>query len=160
MFKSPQDGAIQVTDVQLPSDRFLRFHRRQWLIYLLGCSAMAICIILAALLPGKQNPEFVAVPTLVFFIPMIVLLLVERVRRRAEFEREGKRIHTDEWMLRGMNRARGIAMLVTMFAQAPLVFFMSYVPPEPSAAGMAGMTIAIGCGTMAASYLYLTREPR
>lgn len=148
-----------MSNVQLPSDRFLRFHRRQWLLYLLGCSAMAIGTIVAVLLPGK-NPGVVLVPTLVFFIPMIVLLLVERVRHRTEFEREGKRIYSDEWMLRGMNRARGIAMLVTIFAQAPLVFFMSYVPPEPSVPGVSGMTVALGCGTLAASYLYLTREPR
>ena len=143
-------------NLQLPSERHLRFHRRQWIIYLMGCTAMAVGTIVAVLTPG-DNPRFVTIPTAAFFGLMIVLGLVERVRRRAEYEREGKRIWSDEWTLRGMNRAKGIALLTTIFAQAPLMFFMAYVPPKPSVVGMGVMTVALGCGTWAATYLYHTR---
>jgi hypothetical protein len=117
---------------------------------------MAVGTIIAVLTPG-ENPEVVLVPTFAFFGLMIVLSVVERVLRRAEYEREKKRIWSDEWTLRGMNRSKGIAMLTIVFAQVPLGMFMSYIPPEPSVIGMGMMTTALGCGTWAASYLYHTR---
>jgi uncharacterized membrane protein YfcA len=147
-----------MNDIQQPFERFLKFHRRQWTLYLLGCTGMAIGTIVGVLTPG-DNPRFVLFPTGAFFGLMIVLALVARVRHRAEFARESKRIWNDEWTLRGMNRAKGIALLAVIFAQAPLMFFMADVSP-PSVAGMGGMTIAIGCGTMAAAFLYFTREPQ
>jgi hypothetical protein len=92
-----------------------------------------------------------------FFGLLFLVTLVERLRHRAEFDREAKRIWTDEWTLRGMNRSQGIAMLTMIFAQPPLSAFMAYVPQEPSVVGMSMMTIALGCGTWAGSYLYFTR---
>lgn len=74
---------------------------------------------------------------------MIVLSLVERERCRTEFDREKKRIWSDEWTM--------------VFPQPPLAFFMAYVPAEPSVVGMSMMTVALGWGTSAASYLYHTR---
>ena len=145
-------------NVQLPSERHLRFHRRQSIIYLLGCTAMAIGTMVSVLTPGG-NPRFVLFPTGTFFGLMVLLAVAARVRHRAEFARESKRIWNDEWTLRGMNRAKGIALLAVIFAQAPLMFFMADVSP-PSVAGMGGMTVAIGCGTMAAAFLYFTREPQ
>jgi hypothetical protein len=38
------------------------------------------------------------------------------------------------------------------------MFFMAYVPPEPSVVGMGMMTTALGCGVMAAGYLFHSRE--
>lgn len=143
-------------NVQLPAERQLRFHRRQLIIYLMGCTAMAVGTIVAVLTPG-DNPKIVLIPTCVFFGLMIALAVVERVRRREEYEREGKRIWSDEWTRRGMSRASKIAMLTMIFAQPPLAFFMALVPPKPSVAGMSMMTVALGCGTWAASYLYHTR---
>ena len=145
-------------DIQQPFERFLKFHRRQWTLYLLGCTAMAIGTIVSVLTPG-DNPWFVLLPTGAFFGLMVLLAVVARVRHRAEFARESKRIWHDEWTLRGMNRAKGIALLAVIFAQAPLMFFMADLP-KPSVAGMGGMTIAIGCGAMAAAFLYFTREPQ
>jgi hypothetical protein len=104
-----------------------------------------------------ENSQIVLIPTGGFFSLMFVIGFVERVRRRAEFEREMKRIQSDEWMLRGMNRAKGIGMMTMIFAQLPLMFFMALVPPEPSIVGMGVMTVALGCGSWAASYLYHTR---
>ena len=142
--------------VELPAERYLRFHRRQWMIYLLGCTAMALGTIVAVLTPG-ENPEIVLVPTLGFFALMIALGLIERARRRLEFERETQRILKDEWTRQGMHRSLSIAMRTMVFAQPALGAFMTYVPPEPSVVGMGMMTIALGCGTWAASYLYYTR---
>jgi hypothetical protein len=102
----------------------------------------------------------VTIPTDALFGIMIVLALVERVRRRAEFERETKRIWSDEWTLQGMRRAHGLALLVVIFGQGPLMFFMAYVPPRPSVVGMGAMTVALGCGAMAAGFLYQTRAGR
>ena len=142
---------------QLPaSERHLRFHRRQWFLYLLGCTAMAVGTVVAVLAPG-DDPRSVIIPTSAFFGLMIVLGVVEHVRRRSELEREGKRIRSDEWMLRGMNRAKRDALLTIVFVQVPLAMFMAYIPPEPSVIGMAMMTTALGCGVWAASYLYHTR---
>ncbi|MGB2718031.1 MAG: hypothetical protein WBC51_27840 [Vicinamibacterales bacterium] len=101
--------------IQLPPNRHLKFHRRQWIIYLMGCAAMAVGTIIAVLTPG-ENPEVVLVPTGVFFSLMIVLSLVERVRCRTGYDREKKRIWSDEWTLRGMNRSKGIAKLTMVFA--------------------------------------------
>jgi MFS family permease len=148
-------------NAELPSDHHLRFHRRQSVIYLLGCTAMAIGTIVAVLTPGQQ-PNFVLVPTGAFFALMILLSLVERVRHREDFEREKQRIGRDEWMLQGMNRSRGFAFVVIIFAQVPLMFLMAYFPSEPSVEasvlGMGCMTVALGCGVWAASYLYYTHE--
>ena len=41
--------------------------------------------------------------------------------------------------------------------RSPLAFFMAYVPAEPSVVGRSMMTVALGWGTSAASYLYHTR---
>ena len=145
--------------VKLPFERHLRFHRRQCIIYLLGCTAMAVGTIIAVLTPG-ENPEIVLIPTGGFFALMIVLGLVARVRWRSDFAREQKRIWSDEWTLRGMQRSSRNAVLTMICAQPALGFFMELVPPEPSVAGMSMMTIALGCGTWAASYLYHTRDAR
>jgi len=145
-----------MSTAQPPSERHLRFHRRQWFLYLLGCTAGAVGTIFVVFDP-VDKPRIVLVPTLAFFGLMIVLALVERVRRRSEFERERVRIWSDEWTIQGLNRAKGIAMLTMVFAQVPLMFFMALVPPEPSVVGMGCMTVALGCGTWAASYLYQTR---
>src|SRR5688572_3294558 len=112
-----------MNDMHQPFERFLKFHRRQWTLYLLGCTAMALGTIVGVLTPG-DNPWFVLLPTGAFFGLMVLLAVVARVRHRAEFARESKRIWNDEWTLRGMNRAKGIALLAVMFAQAPLMFFM------------------------------------
>lgn len=152
-----------MTNLELPSEHHLRFHRRQWVIYLLACIAMAAGTVVRVLIPEETTrPLFPlhSLPTFGLFALMILLSLVERVRHRAEFEREKKRIWTDEWTLRGLNRAQGIAMLTMIFAQVPLAFFMAYVPREPSVVGMCMMTGALGAGTWAATYLYFTREPR
>lgn len=145
---------------QLPaSERALKFHRRQWFIYLLGCTAMAVGTIVAVIDPADR-PGWVILPTGLFFGLMIALALIERIRHREEFAREGKRIYSDEWTIQGMRRATGRALLTVILAQGPLMFFMAYVPEEPSVAGMGGMTVALGCATLAASFLYHTREPR
>ena len=146
-----------MADVQLPSDRHLRFHRRQWVIYLLGCIAMAVGTIIAVLMPGDDDARVVLIPTFGFFGLMVVLSAIEQVRRRTEFEREKERIWTDEWMLRGLHRSLGFALRTVIFAQVPLMFFMAYVPAEPSVVGMGVMTVALGCATWAASYLHYTR---
>jgi hypothetical protein len=131
-------------------------------IYLLGCTAMAVGTIVAVLTPG-DDPGIVIYPTFGLFGLMILLGLVERLRRREEYAREKERIGTDEWMVRGMHRARGFAFQATMFLQVPFMFGVAYLPPEPtvssSVAGMGGLTIAIGCALWAGSYLYFTREP-
>jgi hypothetical protein len=145
-----------MSEVHQAAEHHLKFHRRQFFIYLLGCSAMAIGTIVAVLTPG-ENPGIAVGPTMGFFALMVVLWVAERVRHRAEFKREFKRIVTDEWTQRGMHRSTRIAMMTMVFAQPPLSVFMAYVPEEPSVVGMSMMTIALGCGTWAATYLYYTR---
>jgi hypothetical protein len=146
-------------DINDSAERHLKFHRRQWIIYLMACTAIAVGTIIAVLMPG-DNPRFVIAPAGALFGIMIVLALVERVRRRTEFQKERKRIWSDEWTVQGMRRAHGLAMMVVIFGQVPLMFFMAYVPLEPSVAGMGGMTVALGCGAMAAGFLYHTRAGR
>jgi hypothetical protein len=144
---------------QLPAERALKFHRRQWFIYLMSCTAMAVGTVVAVVGPAVK-PGWVILPTGLFFGVMILLAVVERLRHREEFAREGKRIPSDEWTIQGMNRAKGRALLTVILAQGPLMFFMAYVPEEPSVASMGAMTVALGCATMAASYLYQTRASR
>ena len=149
-----------MTDVHLPSERHFRLHRRQWFLYLLGCTAMGVGTIVAVLTPG-DNSGYVIIPTFALFALMVAIGLFERVRRRTEFKREMRRIQQDEWTLRCHSRAVGQALLTVIFGQVPLMFFMAYAPPEPSiegaAMGMGLLTIALGCGAMAASYLYYIR---
>jgi hypothetical protein len=145
-----------MTEIQLPSERHFRLHRRQWLLYLLGCTAMGVGTIVAVLTPG-ENPEYVLVPSVTLFSLMFALGFLEQARRRTEFKREMKRIQQDEWTQRGLRRSVSLALRTVIFGQVPLVFFMAYVPPEPSVIGMGLMTVALGCGVMAASYLYYTR---
>jgi hypothetical protein len=144
---------------EAPAERHLKFHRRQWLIYLMGCTAMAVGTIVSVLDPADK-PGWVILPTGLFFGLMIVLGVVERIRHREEFARERKRIQSDEWTIQGMRRATGLALLTVILAQGPLMFFMAYAPEERSVGGMGGLTIALGCAVMAASYLYHTRVGR
>jgi hypothetical protein len=143
-------------NAESPSEHHLRFHRRQWIIYLLGCTTMAVGTIVMVLAPG-MNSAVVRVPILALFGLLILLSVVERVMRRAEYVRERQRILADEWTRQGMNRSLSIAMRTMIFAQPFLAFFMAYVPPKPSIAGMSSMTVALGCGIWAAAYLYHTR---
>jgi uncharacterized membrane protein len=146
--------------IELPEDRYLKFHRRQWTIYLMGCTAMAIGTMASVLDPADEPPSWVLLPIGLFFGLMILLAVVARLRYREEFARERKRILSDEWMAQGLRRATGRAFLIVMLAQAPLMFFMADVPQNPSVAGMGGMTVALGCAAMAALYLYYTRAGR
>ena len=145
-----------MTEVQLPSERHLKLHRRQWLLYLLGCTAMGVGTIVAVLTPG-ENPEYVIVPSVTLFALMFALGFFERVRHKTEFRREMRRIQQDEWTQQGQRRSVSLALRTVIFLQVPMVFFMAYIPPEPSVVGMGLMTTALGCGVMAASYLYHTR---
>jgi hypothetical protein len=117
---------------------------------------MGVGNIVAVLTPG-ENPEYVLVPSVTLFSLMFALGFLEQARRRTEFKREMKRIQQDEWTQRGLRRSVSLALRTVIFGQVPLVFFMAYVPPEPSVIGMGLMTVALGCGVMAASYLYYTR---
>ncbi len=145
-----------MNNIQLPSERHLRFFRRQWLLYLLGCTAMAVGTIVAVLMPGVQ-PELIMIPMFSAFGLMVAIHLIERARHRAEYKQEMLRILQDEWTHYGLKRSQGIALLSVIFAQVPLACFMAYVPTEPSVVGMACMTVALGCGVLAAGILYYTR---
>jgi hypothetical protein len=145
-------------NTQTAAEHYLKFHRRQWFIYLAGCAAMGVGTIVSVLLPG-DNPR-VVLPAVSPFVLMFALALVERVRHREAFARETKRIWSDEWTREGMRRAHGLALVTVLIAQAPLMFFMAYVPDKPSVAGMGGVTIMLGCGMMAAGFLYFTRAGR
>ena len=49
------------------------------------------------------------------------------------------------------------ALVTVILGQVPLMFFMAYVPEEPSVVGMGTLTVALGCGAMAASFLIRSR---
>jgi hypothetical protein len=80
-----------------------------------------------------------------------------RARGGKAYDAESKRIRQDEWITSSMRISSRDALLAVIFAQGPLMFFMAYVPPEPSVVGMGMMTTALGCGAFAWSYLYRTR---
>jgi hypothetical protein len=42
-------------NAESPSEHHLRFHRRQWIIYLLGCTTMAAGTIVMVLAPGMNS---------------------------------------------------------------------------------------------------------
>ncbi len=145
-----------MANIKLPSERHFRYHRHQWQLYLLYCTVIAIGTIVAVLTPG-ENPEFVIGPALVVFLLMFVLHLAVRGRNATEYYEELRRIAGDEWFASNQRSSGRVALLTVIFAQVPLMFFMAYVPPEPSVFGMGLMTAALACGTFAASYLFYSR---
>jgi uncharacterized membrane protein YfcA len=145
-----------MADIRLPSERHYRHHRRQWQIHLLFCAVMAIGTVAAVLVPG-DNPGFVLWPAGVVLILMVGAGVMMRARGGKAYDAESKRIRHDEWITSSMRISSRDALLAVIFAQGPLMFFMAYVPPEPSVVGMGMMTTALGCGAFAWSYLYRTR---
>ena len=145
-----------MSNVKVPSERHLAYHRRHWQLYLLFCAVMAIGTVVAVLLPG-DNPEIVLAPTAAVFMVMLAYYFAVRGRDTTEYNHELRRIEQDEWFASGRNWARRDALLTVIFAQVPLMFFMALVPPKPSVAGMGMMTTAVGCGAYTASYLLRTR---
>jgi uncharacterized membrane protein YfcA len=145
-----------MSTIKLPSERHLKYHRRQWQLYLLVGAVMAVGTVVAELLPG-ENPEVVLGPAAAVFMLMLALYLVVRGRDTSAYKEELTRIMQDEWFASSRNRSRRDALLTVVFAQVPLTFFMAYVPPEPSVVGMGMMTTALGGGVFAASYLFRTR---
>ena len=146
-----------MTNGKLPSERLFKHHRRQWQLYLLFCSLMAIGTVVAVIIPG-ENPEFVLWPTSIVFALMFAIHLIVRSRNAQEFREESRRIRQDEWIVASLQRSQRQAFGAVIFGQAPLMFFMALVPPEPSVVGMGMMTTALGCGVMAAGYLFHSRE--
>lgn len=118
---------------------------------------MAIGSVIAVLLPG-ENPEVVLGPAGLVLALMAALHLIVRGRNAEEFKGEFRRINEDEWIVATRDRSQRLAFLAVIFAQVPLMFFMAYVPPEPSVLGMGLMTTALGCGVFAAGYLFYSRE--
>ena len=151
---------MTMADIKVPSERHYKYHRRQWQLYLLFCSLMAIGTIFAVLIPGEQ-PELVLAPTAVVFTLMFALHLVVRGRNATEYKEELTRILQDEWFATSANRSYRVALATVIFAQVPLMFFVAYVPREPtvegSVLGMGMMTTALGCGAFAAIYLFHSR---
>ncbi len=146
-----------MTNGKLPSERLFKHHRRQWQLYLLFCVVMAIGTIVAVILPG-ENSEFVMVPASLVLALMVATQLILRSRNAQEYREESRRIRQDEWIVASLQRSQRQAFGAVIFGQAPLMFFMALVPPEPSVVGMGMMTTALGCGVMAAGYLFLSRE--
>lgn len=142
---------------KVPSERLFKHHRRQWQLYLLFCIVGAVGTVIAVLLPG-DNPRVVQVPTLFVLAVMFVLHLIVRVRNAEEYQAERRRIYEDEWILGSLHRSQRQALMAVIFSQVPLMFFMAYVPPEPSVVGMGMMTVWVGCAVMAGGYLFHSRE--
>jgi hypothetical protein len=121
---------------------------------------MALGTVVAVLLPG-ENSEVVLGPAAAaaaaVFALMLAFYLVVRGRDATRYTEELRRIQQDEWFAAIRNLSRRDALLTVVFAQVPLMFFMAYVPVEPSVAGMGTMTTALGGGAFAASYLFRTR---
>lgn len=68
-------------------------------------------------------------------------------------------IFRDEWSWAARNRASRAALAVTLWAQVPLAIFMANVPPSPSVAGMAALTVSLGLTAFFGAYLFYGRQP-
>lgn len=68
-------------------------------------------------------------------------------------------IFRDEWSWAARNRASRAALTVTLWVQVPLAIFMAKVPPSPSVAGMAALTMSLGLGAFFGAYLFYGRQP-
>jgi len=146
-----------------PAERHLRIHRRQWLIYLTSCAAIAVGTYVALMIPVNRRLVFlISIVAVLGLLALVgLLVLAERARHRAEYEREQERIRGDEWVQGAQNRAVRIAFGTMIMIQVPLASLFTYGPPSPhgpSVLGMAMLTMALGCGAWAASFLFLTRE--
>jgi uncharacterized membrane protein YfcA len=144
---------------RLPSERLYKHHRRQWQRYLLFCVVSAVGSVIAILIPGEsENPKVLLMPVLSVLALMVAAHLVARWRNAAEFREETRRIVSDEWIQGSLHRSQRQALMAVIFGQGPLMFFMAYVPPEPSVFGMGMVTVMLGCGVMAGGFLFHTRE--
>jgi hypothetical protein len=114
-------------------------------------------MILALITPGLQ-PMFVLVPALVAIAASIALNIAARGPRWWRSDSEDRRIYKDEWVKEITNRARSRALLAVYLVQAPLIFFVAYSQPEPTAetsvVGMSALTVAAGLTAYFASYLH------
>jgi len=150
-----------MNDIGVPSERHWRFHLLRMALGLAFFVALGVGVILALVRPGIQT-AILTIP-FVFVLAGIALRFTLRGRRWTRPDPEDNRIMRDEWVRRNYERARRIALRAIWMAQAPLMFLVAYIPPDPtvggSVVGMAMLTMATGGTAFLGSYLVYSREP-
>ena len=146
---------------RIPSERHYRFHLRRMALGLAFSLALGVGMIVALVRPGPQTALVVA-PTVVFMVAMIALDVALRGRRWRRPDPEDARIARDEWVRTNIGRARWVALIAIWAAQAPLMFLVAYLPPDPtvgkSVVGMSLLTMVSGGTGFFASYLIYSRQ--
>jgi hypothetical protein len=146
-----------MNDSTAPSERHYRFHLYRMALGLAFNVALGIGVTFGLMLPGNQL-AFVA-PALVFMVVSIALGIA--VRRWPQHDAEERRLRADEWIRMNVERARKISLRTVWLAQAPLMFLVAYLPPDPtvgsSVVGMALLTLTLAGIGFFGSYLVFSR---
>jgi hypothetical protein len=148
--------------ISVPSERHYRYHILSRALALAFFTAFGAGTIVGLIRPGSQA-SVVLVPTAVFLLISFALGIALRGRRWLRFDPEDRIIQADEWVRANTERARRVALMTVWLAQGPLMFFVAYIPPDPtvggSVTGMAGLTMALAGIAFFGSYLVFSRVP-
>jgi hypothetical protein len=144
-------------------ERYYVYHKRAMGLTLLMVAGMAIYNVVQVIGTGDRTPlAGLTGATLILIIYIVSLLTVQLVTLHGRAWRvrdpQAQVILQDEWTQTNLSRARQTAFWTMLLAQWPMMFFMAYVPPEPSVVGMGILTVTLGIGAYFASYLYFSRQ--
>ncbi len=145
------------------SERYYVYHKRAMGLTVLMVTGMAVYNLVEVIgTDDRTRLAGLTGATLILIVYIVSLLAVRLVtlggRAWRVRDREVQAILHDEWMQTNLSRARQTAFWTMLLAQWPMMFFMAYVPPEPSVVGMGILTVMLGIGAYFASYLYFSRQ--
>jgi hypothetical protein len=143
------------------TERYYLTYQRSMLLGLIFVVCLGGTFMVQVFWPGNDGAGLLGALA-VSVVYAIALFAVHRVTLGGRSWRvrdpEVQTVLRDEWTRASRNRAFRVAFLVTFWAQVPLMFIMSYLPPEPSVPGVAWVTMTLGLATYYASYLYFSRQ--
>ena len=149
-----------MAETSQPLERHFQYYRRQMWFGLLFYLAWGIGTVAAIMRPGTQAALSI-VPGVVFLAVFFASHFVLQRRGWLEPDPAGHTLADDEWVREIHRRSNKIALRIVFFGQVPLMFFVAFVPAQPTVEsaviGMAILTMVLVGVALGATRLYYTR---
>jgi hypothetical protein len=146
---------------QQQTERYYRAYQRGAVVgLLLGVvtAGLFVAVLFRLMSPGLTRATALVIMPLFIVTLLGVHFITLRGRLWRPGAAEAQRVLRDEWTRRNWNRACRTGFFVVMWAQVPLAYFVTRLPPEPYVPAMAQLTMALGVTTFFASYLFHSRQ--
>ena len=142
-------------------ERSYKFHLWGMALQLALWVSLTVGMTLALVSP-ELKMTLVTLPMAVFVLASVALGFAISGRRWPRATPADRSMLADEWVRSNINQARKIALRTAWLAQGPLMFFVAYVPTNPtvgtSVGGMAMFTMSLTGTAFCGTYLLCSRD--